>query len=159
MSHYLSLHAAATLLACSKRTVWRRLGEGIFSRGPDDALGRATVSLEAVRAHSSLPMEAEGWVILFNADQGDRVAQCEMGLHLLQVHCHDGALYWLQLAAQQGEPDAMYWLGYCALKGWGGAPNPALGLQHISAAAAAGHSVALACVATLSTVPAEYGPA
>lgn len=146
MPNHLSLQAAASLLACSKRTLWRRVSDGGLDRGPDDAHGRATIGLAAVQNHCDLPWAADDWQRVLAADHGDRTAQCETGLQLLLNQRPADALYWLQLAAQQGEPDALYWLGYCALRGWGQTANPHQGLQHLAHAAAAGHVIAQAAL-------------
>lgn len=59
------------------------------------------------------------------------------------------ASYWLELAAAQGDADAMHWLGMLHAAGCGGEKDEHLALMWIAKAAAHGHRIAREQLAAL----------
>ena len=102
------------------------------------------LALSEVQAHICIAMNPEDMDYLLRADQGDALAQDDMGQLFLSAGKFEAALYWLQLAAQQNHPDAMQCLGRCYLGGDGVPKDENLGMMWIAKAAAHGHVIAQA---------------
>lgn len=138
------LSTAATLLGVSKRTVWRRIAEGKLTPLDASQPGEATlIPLSQVLALASLNLSAEDQALVLAAERGDPAAQCDLGLLLHVWGKKSGpALYWLEQAAQQFYPGALYWLGRCYLLGEGVQQDDSLGLRWLEQAAACGHPLA-----------------
>lgn len=160
-SHPISLNTAALLTGRSVRTWQRCIAEGQIPRLPDNrqqAAG-ALIPFEAVRPW----IGRQDWLqeevdLLVQADQGVAHAQAEIGawfaLAALQqapqsLHSPSGgggdiipAFHFLSQAAEQGEADAMHWLGLLYLAGFGEGDGHALALMWIARAAAHGHVIA-----------------
>ena len=99
--------------------------------------------------HPSAALEGEDVAMLFRADAGDDVAQAELGeLFYTQLH-YDIAHYWLNVAAQSGNADAMQWLGLLYVEGKGVQCDETLGMMWLYRAAAMGHVIASAQVNAL----------
>ena len=79
---------------------------------------------------------------VLRADAGDAEAQNDIGQLFSIAGKHEAALYWLQQATQQGNPDAMQWLGQCYLSGQGVPKDDNLGIMWIAKAASCGHVIA-----------------
>ena len=76
------------------------------------------------------------------ADAGEAVAQCELGLILIEHQRPERAVCWLELAAAQGHADAMQWLGKLHARGEGVERDEAQAIEWIKHAAAHGHLIA-----------------
>ena len=158
----ISLNTAAILTGRSLRTWQRRIEEGLVPRLGD---GRALVPFDAVEPELPLSLTAEDVDMLVRADQGDASAQADIGalfaLAAMQpadkaASANRGggsiivALHFLEQAAQQGEADAMHWLGLLHAAGLDGpGDGDALALMWVAKAAAHGHVIAQQQLAAL----------
>ena len=148
--HLVTLKTAIHLTGMSRRTLWRRIAVGaIFKTNKDEPLGRTQVALEALVEDIGIALSDQDMALIQQADNGDARAQGELGLLLLEVGEPERAVHWLQEAADQGDPDAMHWLGRCYVNGEGVESNESLGLSWISRAAGSGHVISGKQVATL----------
>lgn len=138
----ISLDALIAITEKSRRTWWRRIAEGVVHRVNDDARGRAMLSWGEVLPHICIPMTPEDLAFVLRADAGDAEAQNDIGQLFSIAGKYEAALYWLQQAAQQGNPDAMQWLGRCYLSGEGVPKDENLGIMWIAKAASNGHVIA-----------------
>lgn len=148
----ISLNTAAVLTGRTVRTWQRRIEEGLVPRAGDER-GRAMVAFDAVRPALTVALDAQEIQLLVRADQGDGAAQAEVGalfaLAALRAPGKPGgggcvipALHFLARAAEQGEADAMHWLGQLHAAGLGEGNGRALALMWIAKAAAHGHVIA-----------------
>lgn len=161
----LSLNAAAVLTGRSVRTWQRRIEEGLVPRLGN---GRALVPLAAVQPALAVRLAPEDVAVLLRADQGEAAAQAEVGglfaLAVLQLAPGElpasddrsvgasvaAAQYFLEQAAQQGEADAMHWLGLLHAAGLrGDGADEALALMWLAKSAAHGHALAKGQLAAL----------
>ena len=175
----ISLHTAAILTGRSVRTWQRRIEEGLVPRLGDGV--RALVPFEAVQqSMEGVPGEAaNAWSAqdvqtLVRADQGEALAQAQMGSQFALLALrgaatatppapgHDAgriAHYFLERAAEQAQADAMHWLGLLYAAGLGptgdasdadaDTSNNAMALMWIAKAAAHGHAIARQQLAAL----------
>lgn len=165
----ISLHTAAILTGRSLRTWQRRIEDGLVPRLGDGV--RAQVPFAVVQQAMEAPLnqtwDAHDVQTLVAADQGDALAQAEMGAKFALIALRDAAAqtsasgggqdhtriarYFLERAAEQGEADAMHWLGllHAARLGEPGGDNNALALMWIAKAAAHGHVIAREQLAAL----------
>lgn len=140
---YITLTTATSLTGLSKRTLWRRIAEGLLhTQGGADQGESTRIPLDEVIALSPLQLEADDTALILDADAGQAEAQCDLALLFLMENKPAEAVGWLTLAAQKNYPEAMHQLGRCHIAGNGVAPNEQIGIQWISAAAALGHSTA-----------------
>ncbi|WP_367066239.1 hypothetical protein [Oryzisolibacter sp. LB2S] len=154
----ISLHTAAVLTGRSLRTWQRRIEEGAVPRLGDER-GRALVAVDAVLPALALPLGEAEVALLVRADHGEAAAQAELGalfaLAALRgpedATAHLGpALHFLTRAADQGEADAMHWLGLLHAAGLcDAAERDAQALMWVARAAAHGHAIAARQVAAL----------
>ena len=157
----ISLNTAAILTGRSMRTWQRRIEEGLVPRLGD---GRgALVPFSAVRPALAVDLSDEDVQMLVRADQGDAAAQADVGAlfalaALDEAQAQAGsrpaplargagghvvpALHFLTQAAQQGQADAMHWLGLLHAGGLCEGDGDALALMWIAKAAAHGHVIA-----------------
>ncbi|MBS0318396.1 MAG: sel1 repeat family protein [Proteobacteria bacterium] len=91
-----------------------------------------------------VPLSADETALLIEADAGHAKAQGELAAVFHRLGEMKTAVYWWQLAAAQGDADAMQWLGRCHAAGEGVEQDERLALMWISKAAAAGHAIAAA---------------
>ena len=139
----ISLNTAAYLTGVSKRTIWRRIAAGNISVVRSaDLHGKTLLSLDDIAMDIGLPLEGEIIAAVRNADAGLARDQLELALVFLEAGLAEKALPWLELAAKQGEADAMLTLGETQLSAPAAAPQA--GLIWIRRAAIVGHPVALA---------------
>ena len=138
----ISIDASIIITEKSRRTWWRRISEGAVRRVADDRRGRAMLSWDEVLPHICIPMTPEDLAFVLRADAGDAEAQNDVGQLFSIAGKYEAALYWLQQAAQQGNPDAMQWLGRCYLSGEGVPKDDNLGIMWIAKAASYGHAIA-----------------
>lgn len=160
-----SLNTAAVLTGRSVRTWQRRVEEGLVPRLGG---GRALVPWAVVQPTLVLPLAPSDVPALVRADQGDAAAQAQVGALLAlavlqaaprgQADLADSgtsagvaaARYFLEQAAQQGEADAMHWLGLLHAGGLcGDDAGEALALMWLARAAAHGHALAREQLAAL----------
>jgi uncharacterized protein len=154
-----SLAAAVHLTGQSERTIRRRIAGGLLTKIPDVAGdNRTMINFIDIAEQLIVPFSDEELQIVKNADLGDADAQNDTGLVFLAKSRLESAVAWFELAAKQGHPDAMHWLGKCYLEGNGVARNDDLGLMWIAKAAAAGHAIAQAQTEALRTAFTGYGP-
>ena len=144
----ISLNTAAHLMGVSKRTLWRRIAAGnlLVSRSADSQ-GRTLLSLDAIAGDLGLPLNGEVIATILNADAGLAKDQLELALRFLESGRTVQALPWLELAAQQGDADAMLTVGEVQLES--SKDDPAVSLNWIRRAAIAGHPLALAIMEAL----------
>ncbi|WP_156913844.1 hypothetical protein [Comamonas badia] len=155
----LHVNTVAAVTGRSVRTWQRRMEQGLVARQAD---GRALVPWAALQAELAVPLAAQDAPLLERADRGEAAAQADMGalLALAALDAAQGsegndggvaaARYFLELAAQQGEADAMHWLALLHAAGRaGGAEGDALALMWLARAAAHGHVLAREQVAGL----------
>lgn len=160
-----SLACAAVLSGLSVRTWQRRIEDGQVARCAD-ATGRPHIALGALRVTSTLLRDCneEDVALLLHADQGAVLAQAEIGacfaLRALQLQQGASAItppspspqeaarvafFFLGKAADQGDTDAMHWLGLLhahALGTTASGPYEVQALMWLSKAAAQGHAIA-----------------
>lgn len=138
----ISLDAAITLTEWSRRTWWRRLSEGEFTRVADDSRGRAMLAWIDVQSKLIISMDADDLAVLARADSGEAEAQNDIGQLLASSGKHEAGLYWVRQAAEQELPDAMQWLGRAYAAGQGVERDQYMALSWLAKAAAAGHVIA-----------------
>lgn len=147
----LSIDAAAALSGISRSTLWRRTSDGQLRKGEKDARGRATVLLDDVLALLPCPLSPAACTLLLQADAGEAMAQAELGALLYLDETTEAALYWWHAAAEQGNAEAMQWLGVAlAREARQAAPEDPeqarrarhLAVMWIARAAAGGHAIA-----------------
>ena len=100
------------------------------------------LSWDDVSSQICIPMTPEDLAFVLRADEGDAEAQTDIGQLFSIAGKYEAALYWLEQAAQQGNPDAMQWLGRCHLNGEGVPKDDNLGIMWIAKAASHGHVIA-----------------
>lgn len=154
MSHLaiISLDATIAVTKYSRRTWWRRMDQGVVTKLPVDSRGRAMLMLKDVIKELVMPLDDESLKLLVKADSGDAQAQAEIGALFALEHQKAGlvtgsdfivpALYWLELAAEQGQADAMHWMGILYAGGYGGEKSQNLALMWIARSAAHDHLIA-----------------
>ena len=87
--------------------------------------------------------------MLVLADSGSAASQCDIGQVFDLLGKHEIAIYWWQLAAEQGDAEAMQCLGSAHAEGRGVPADENLALMWIARAAAQGHSIARAQINSL----------
>ena len=107
------------------------------------------LSWEQVAPLVCIPMTSEDLAFLFRADASDADAQNDIGQLFSTAGKDEAALYWIQQAAQQKNPDAMQWLGSCYLSGKGVQKDDYLAVMWIAKAASYGHVIAKEQMASL----------
>ncbi len=148
MKTYVSLATAITLTGWSERTFWRRFAEGLIERRVEDGKNsKSMVALDSILAHLSFTLTDNDIQLLLDADKGDAKARSDLALLFLTNSKLKEAVYWLELAAKQGEENAMHWLGRAYVEGMGISKDENLGLMWIAKAAASGHVVSQAQMA------------
>lgn len=165
LPHAVSQNTAAALTGRSVRTWQRRVEQGLVERLGE---GRTLVPYAALVPELAVPIAPADLPLLVRADQGDAAAQAQVGALLAlavlqaaprgQADLADSgtsagvaaARYFLEQAAQQGEADAMHWLGLLHAGGLcGDGAGEALALMWLARAAAHGHALAREQLAAL----------
>ncbi|MFI4938981.1 MAG: tetratricopeptide repeat protein [Burkholderiales bacterium] len=138
----ISIAAVITLTEWSERTLWRRISDGTLTRVDDIAVNdKAKIPLDAVKSYFCVPIAAEDYPLIENADAGNAEAQTDLAIIFLFNAKPKSAIYWLKLAARQGCAEAMHWLGRCYADGNGLPKDENLGIMWIANAAAQGHAI------------------
>lgn len=139
----ITLNTAASLTGLSKRTLWRRVTDGLLHLQGDANQGdHARVQLEEIAPLSRLHLEPEDFELLLGADAGQAESQCDLALEFLMQKMPSEAVQWFKEAARQRYPEALHQLGRCHIAGTGVAPDEAHGIALITQAASLGHSTA-----------------
>lgn len=139
----ITLTTAASLTGLSKRTLWRRVTDGLLHIQGDAEKGdHARVLLEEILPLSRLHLEPEDHALLLDADAGQAEAQCDLALEFLMQEMPTEAVQWFKEAARQNYPEALHQLGRCYIVGNGAKPDEAQGIEWITRAAALGHQTA-----------------
>lgn len=138
----ISLNTAAALTERSKRT-WqrRRVDDGLVRRDSDPSI-RATVELDDVVPLITIAMTLADLERVCAADAGDPEAQNDVAMLFLAAGRHKAAVYWLELAVEQGYADAMHHMGVCHLNGLGVPRDENKAIMWIAKAASSGHAIA-----------------
>lgn len=152
MSRAISLEAATSVTQLSKRTLWRRLSEGQITRQANDEDGRAMLTFEDLVPMLCIPIAPEDHRLIIEAAAGDAEAQTDLALLFLDADKPGIGLSWLNLAADQGYPDAMHHLSRLYIQGNGPQKNDSLGLMWLAKAASLGHVIAGEQVTALARI-------
>lgn len=140
----ISLAAAATLTEWSKRTLWRRISDGTFTRTDGEKAlhdKKTKIDLDIIRPHICIPIESGDLELIEAADAGDSEAQTDLAVLFLSNGKPESAIYWLELAAKQNSASGMYWLGRCYIDGKGVTVDENLGVMWVAKAASLGHMI------------------
>lgn len=146
---FISVAAAITITGWSERTFWRKFADGSIPRKPGK--GRTLIPFEVVKSNLCIPLGTEDLALLHLADEGDANAQTELALIFFERSVPKGAIFWLELAAKRGSPDAMYLLGRSYIDGHGVEVNEDLGIMWIAKAAAENHLISKSLMQSLRT--------
>lgn len=149
MNALISIDTAIILTGISKRTLWRRLAEGVIARQGNDERGRTMIALTELVSLLLVQVEPEDYDLLVDADAGDADAQNDLAQLFLDADRPDIALHWLKLAVDQDHPDAMHNLSSLHIKGIGLPKDEASGLMWLAKAATLGHQLAQAQIDAL----------
>jgi len=147
---YISLDAAMSLIGRSERTLWRMVADGLIQK--EIVNGSAMLLLDSIKPHVCIPLSEEDFATLNSAIEGDAAAQTDVALLFLGHRKPKQAIYWLNLAAQHGFPDAMNLLGSCYIDGNGVDRDEQTGIVWITKAAANGHAISMAQVKSWSAL-------
>jgi TPR repeat protein len=140
----ISVDTAVALTDLSRSTWWRRIAKGDITRVADDVRGRAMLLWAEVAPKVSIGLTPEDEHLVLAADAGNAQAQSDLGQLCFLADKPRAAFYWFGQAAQQTNPDAMQWLGYCHINGKGVSKDENLGLMWLTKAVAHGHAIAQA---------------
>jgi hypothetical protein len=138
----LSLTTATAITNISERTWWRRIEQGSIQRGSTGSGKQTRLLLSDVLPEISISVTSEDIEFILLADAGDADAQNDIGQLFSIAGKPEAALYWLQQAANQGNPDAMQWLGQFYARGEGVPTDENLSMMWLAKAAALGHVIA-----------------
>lgn len=142
LSNTISLDTASIIADISKRTLWRRINDGSITSHDNDQRGRTMLMLKDIIPKSCISIQAEDYETLIRSDNGDSCAQNDLALLFIQEGRLDIALYWLNLAAEQGHADAMQLLSEVYAKGAGVKKCETTALMWLAKSAAHGHLIA-----------------
>ena len=138
--HLISLSTAVALTGLTKRTLWRYIDSGRLTvANPTEPGEKAHVHLEKILSLSGLTIDPEYHPIIVDADRGDPIAQCDLGILLLMNQRPADAIPWFQRSANAFYPDAMCWLARAYMSGDGVERNLETGVHWIDKAACKGH--------------------
>jgi TPR repeat protein len=141
-SQTLSLTTAIAITNISESTWWRRIKQGAIKRANTVAGKHTRLQLSDIFPDISIPVSAQDIEFILLADTGDADAQSDVGQMFLISGKAESAIYWLQKAADQGNADAMQWLGQCYARGEGVSLDENLSMMWLAKAAALGHFIA-----------------
>lgn len=142
----ISLDTTIVVTGISKRTLWRRLTDGLITRMENDERGRAMLAFDDLMPLLCIPVEPEDYELFIDADAGDANAQNDLALLFLDADKPDIALHWLQAAVSGRRSavgvDAMHNLANLYFTGIGVEKDENTGLMWLAKAAAHGHVIA-----------------
>lgn len=157
---FVSLATAASLTGLSRRTLWRRIGDGSLRTLRGGTPGEKTrLRLDDVLALADIAPGAEDHEVILAADRGEAEGMCDLALLLLAADRAEEAVAWLRRAADKFYPEAMHWLGRCHLAGLGVAADAALGRHWLARAADHGHVGARHLLGVLNEAAADEAEA
>ena len=136
----ISLNTVSSLSGLSKRTLWRRVADGLLRTQTLGAGERTLVALDDALALSRLRLEPDDRELIREADAGNAEAQCDFALLFLAQNLPEEAVRWLEAAAHQNCPEAMHWLGRCHIAGTGVPADEKAGLAGFPRAPRRGHA-------------------
>lgn len=136
---YVGVATAVAITNRSERTLWRMAASGAVHKINHN--GRAKFDLKSLEKYISLPLQVEDYPMITQADQGDPTAQTDLAVVFLAGKKYKQAVYWLQRAIEQNDPEAMSLIGRCHINGEGVEQNEKLGLLWIARAANLGHVI------------------
>ncbi|MBO9650902.1 MAG: sel1 repeat family protein [Variovorax sp.] len=140
----ISIQAVIAMTGSSQRTWWPRIEDGTIRKLESDARGRAMVALRDVLKLADCGVPPDDLVLLLKADAGDAEAQADIGEMFISTGRPAAGRYWLELAAEQGHPNAMQCLAHCYLSGAGVPTDEDMALRWLADAAVRGHVIASA---------------
>lgn len=142
----ISLETTIALTGLSRRTLWRRLSEGVLQKidlaETGNGKARTWLDMSEVLALANLTLDEAQIQLLRRADHDDAEAQLEMGQFFYELERFEAAFYWFSLAANRNSADAMTLLGRCYAEGIGTKKEEELALMWIAKAAALGNNIA-----------------
>lgn len=145
-----SIDTAIILTGISKRTLWRRLAEGMLVRQGSDERGRTMIALNDLVPLLLVPVQHDNYELLVDADAGDADARNDLAQLFLDAGRPDLALHWFNLAVDQEHADAMHHLSRLHLKGIGVPKDEAIGLMWLAKAVTLGHQLGRAQIDALN---------
>lgn len=150
----ISLDTAIVVTGISKRTLWRRLTDGVIARMENDERGRAMLAFEDLLPLLRIPVESDDYELFIHADGGDAHAQNDLALLFLEADQPAIALHWLLAAVTSQQSavsvDAMHNLATLYIEGTGVPRDENVGLMWLAKAAAHGHVIAQKQMAALT---------
>lgn len=147
---HVTISTAVVLTGLSKRTLWRRIADGLLRKiATDRPEEESRLVVEDLLQLGKLELSENEQQTLLLADQGDAEAQLALALLFLRRERPEAAASWFAKAAQQGQADAMHWLGTLLAEGNGIEQDDSLAAEWISKAAAQDHPIAKAQMAAL----------
>jgi TPR repeat protein len=152
MTRAISLDAATIVMQVSKRTLWRRISDGQITRQNNDAEGRTMLTFEDIVPMLCVPVTPEDYDLIIEAAAGDAEAQNDLALLFLDADKPEIGLHWLNMAADQGNPDAMHHLSKLCITGTGTPKDESIGLMWLAKAASLGHVIAGQQITALTQV-------
>jgi len=138
---YISIKSYSQLVNLKERTIRRHIEAKALTSYYDKALNRTFIALEDMLKNSSIPLNEEVDLIM-DAEKGEAASQADIGLLFLEYNKPAEAIYWLQLAAKQGYPDAMSLLADCYARGVGVKKDSNQAILWTSKAASTGSLIA-----------------
>lgn len=138
-----SIETAMALVAFSRRTLWRRIADGLLRKGEADSKGRTMLSSSDVLAACDPPLPLMFASLLSKADAGCVESMSHIALEFKKHGNHSGAIIWWQRAANLGCSDSMQHLGAAFASGTGVDKNRFTALMWLNKAAAHGHVIAI----------------
>jgi TPR repeat protein len=140
----ISLKTAITLTGLSKRTLWRRILDGLIPRAEEENYNeKARIYLDSIKNDLCIPFDQNDFVLIKNADSGDSESQTDLAVMFWEYRKMDSAIYWLNLAAKKNYANAMYLLGKYYIEKDENLLNKNIGIMWIAKAAIQGHIVAM----------------
>lgn len=142
-----TLTTAAALCDLNPRTIRRKMNDGTVSRCASEGRGKTMVSLDDVLRLAHMRMADDERCLVEKADAGDPESIGDLGLLFMQLSRFGVARYWLELAADHGNVDAMHCMSHYYLTVEH--RNDHLALMWLAKAAAGGHVIAQRQLAAL----------
>jgi len=143
MTYYISIKTYSSLTELSERTVRRHISIKKINFLLDTVKNKTLIATSELTKNCSIALSVEDISLIIEADNGDSDAQNDLALLFLEHSKPNIALYWLNLAVKQDNPDAMQLLGQCYLSGNGILKDKNQAMTWISKAATLGHKIAL----------------
>jgi len=138
---YISVKSYSHLVNLNERTIRRHIEAKTLTSYYDKALNRTFIAVEDMLKNSSIPLNEELDLIM-DAENGDAASQTDIGVLFFEYNKPTEAIYWLQLAAEQGYSDAMCLLADCYAKGRGVKKDDNQAILWTAKAASAGSFIA-----------------